>query len=185
MLESPPLISHLLGSLIVFLHQVFIIHWALTYISSAAHVGFISFIFNSRALRRFVTLTCIKRCSGWDELQFSVLRPGDRLDREPRWSVPQQTHGGGEIPPQSPGPAEKTRRLWRCGSGEWTKNINPGILRLFVPSCLKESCHDAGSCLSFFSQHHSWSPVMNIFAFVLIKRLATLPRRHLQVIHPH
>lgn len=89
-------------------------------------------------------------CAGFSD-RCVLLHPGDRLDREPRWSVPQQTHRRGEIPSQSSGPAEKTRRLWRCGSGECQRNINHRILCLFMPSYFAsvqvlvwalKSCHE-------------------------------------------
>lgn len=125
---SPPL--HCSGSPLycALLHEVSIVHWTLTWISHKDHAGFISSIPNSWALRYFVTLICEQKKMqrrGWASglgARFAnrhvLFRPGDGLDREPRRSVPQQTHRRGEIPSQSPGPAEKARRLWRCRSGE-------------------------------------------------------------------
>lgn len=77
-------------------------------------------------------------CAGFSD-RCALLHSGDRLDREPRWSVPQQTHRCGEISSQSPSPAEKTWRLWRCGSGECQKNINHRIFCLFMSLCLNDT----------------------------------------------
>lgn len=109
-------------------------------------------------------------CSGGDELQSSVqvfvtrcvlLHPGDRLDREPRRSVPQQTHRRGEVPPQSPGPAEKTRRLWRCGSGECQRNnrfdhFHVCFYRTFRRFAARTSAANLPGLMPNFKNHRVW-----------------------------
>lgn len=48
---------------------------------------------------------------------FFFLVPGFGLDRKPRRGLPQQTHGGGKVPPSSPSASETPRGLWGSGTG--------------------------------------------------------------------